>query len=384
MLIHSGRDLLKERASMVQTDAAFPLSPAELSEDFLTRALRDAGLLTTASVTGFETQVVGEGIGFVGLLARIRLRYDRAEPGAPATLVGKFPSPNEGARQTAAIFGVYAREVGFYQDLGPQCVIGTPKCYYAAVTPDNSGFLLLLEDLDDGRFGDQVAGCTPDEARRILHEAARLHAQWWNNPALDNCAWLQKGTDVVRGAILAAYDLTWPVFLERFRAELTPRAIELGPELGRWMLTQLDTYETRPTYTFGHSDYRVDNIYFPAASGSAPVALDWQGSLRIWSGAYDVAYFLGTGLPTADLRAHGEALMRGYYDDLVALGVTDYPFAQYREDCRVSLLMAFAIIGVIAGGTLDMVNDRAVALFKSFFSRLCAAIEDDKAWDLVQ
>jgi hypothetical protein len=97
-----------------------------------------------------------------------------------------------------------------------------------------------------------------------------------------------------------------------------------------------------------------------------------------------VAYFLGTGLPTADLRAHGEALMRGYYDDLVALGVTDYPFAQYREDCRVSLLMAFAIIGVIAGGTLDMVNDRAVALFKSFFSRLCAAIEDDKAWDLVQ
>lgn len=371
---------------MTTTETAFPLSPSALTTEWLTQTLRDGGHLTTARVTGFDTQVVGEGVGFVGLLARIRLQYDQHEAGAPASLVGKFPSPNAGARQTAAIFGVYAREVGFYQTLGDQAAIGTPRCYYAAITPDASGFMLLLEDLDHGRFGDQVAGCTPDEARLILGELARLHAQWWNNPKLDeDNPWLQKGTDVVRGSIHAAYALTWPVFLERFRRELSPRAIEDGPTLGEKLLPMLDEYEQRPTFTFGHSDFRVDNIFFPDAGDERKiVVVDWQGSLRIWSGAYDVAYFLGTGLNIEDRRAHGEAIVRSYHEALVGFGVRDYSYEQLDADCRAGLLMAFVIIGVIAGGTLDMVNERAVALFKSFFTRLLAAIEDAHAWDLAR
>lgn len=369
---------------MTTIETAFPLSPAELSTAWLTETLRRAGLVSTARVTGFDTEVVGEGVGFVGLLVRIRLQYDHDEAGAPSSLVAKFPSPNEGARQTAAIFGVYAREVGFYQTLAEPSVIGTPRCYYAAVTADASGFMLLMEDLNNGRFGDQVAGCTVDEARLILGEAARLHAQWWNNPRLDDHAWLQNGTDIVRGSIHAAYALTWPVFVERFKNDLTPRALAEGPTLGEKLLPMLDEYENRPTFTFGHSDFRVDNIFFPGPGDERPlVVLDWQGSLRIWSGAYDVAYFLGTGLSVPDRRAHGDELIRGYHEALVGLGVHDYSYEQLAADCRAGLLMAFVIIGVIAGGTLDMVNDRAVALFKSFFARLLAAIEDAHAWELV-
>ena len=343
------------------------------------------GHLTTARVTGFDTEVVGEGIGFVGQLARIRLHYDREEPGAPSSLVGKFPSPNEGARQTAALFGVYAREVGFYQDLGGRVALGTPRCYYAELTPDASGFLLLMEDLDNGRFGDQVAGCSLEEARLILGELARLHAQWWNNPQLDGLAWIRNGTEIVRASIEAAYAAIWPVFLERFRDELTPHALEYGPTLGETVLRLMAQYENRPTFTFTHSDFRVDNIFFPAAGDERRLAVvDWQGSLRAWSGAYDVAYFLGTGLHPEDLRTQGEDLIRGYHQALLQHGVEDYPYEQLDEECRTGLLIAFAVIGVIAGGMLDMVNDRAVQLFKSFFSRLLAAIEDAHAWDLAR
>ncbi len=65
-------------------------------------------------------------------------------------------------------------------------------------------------------------------------------------------------------------------------------------------------------------------------------------------------------------------------------GVEEYPYEQLDEECRAGLLIAFAVIGVIAGGMLDMVNDRAVQLFKSFFTRLLTAIEDAHAWDLAR
>ncbi|MGI8551127.1 MAG: hypothetical protein ACR2PL_10155 [Dehalococcoidia bacterium] len=368
---------------MTNAGVDFPLAPSELTAEWLTRVLREGGRLSTARVTSFATRVVGEGVGFVGQLARIRLQYDRPEAAAPSSLVGKFPSPNEGARQTAAIFGVYAREVGFYQDLGDTVVMGTPRCYYAAITLDRSGFLLLLEDLDNGRFGDQVTGCSPAEARLILAELAKLHAQWWNSPTLEGFPWMTKGTDLVRGTIQAAYAATWPVFLERFREELTPRALEHSPALGQRLLPLLDRYDQRTYFTFAHSDFRLDNIFFPAAGEERRiVVVDWQGSLRAWSGAYDVAYFLGTSITTEALRAHRTELIQGYHQALESLGVGDYPYDQFYQDCREGLLFAFAIIGVIAGGMLDIVNERAVDLYKSFFSRLLAAIEDENAWEL--
>ena len=57
---------------MTTVRTSIPQSPEELTTDWLTAALRQGGHLNEARVTGFETEVVGQGVGFVGLLARIK------------------------------------------------------------------------------------------------------------------------------------------------------------------------------------------------------------------------------------------------------------------------------------------------------------------------
>src|SRR5436309_14824833 len=72
-----------------------PAGPAELTPDWLTWALRETGTIGNCSVTSFEYEVIGEGVGLLGQLARVRLQYDKPEAGAPASPVGKFPAAGQ-------------------------------------------------------------------------------------------------------------------------------------------------------------------------------------------------------------------------------------------------------------------------------------------------
>ena len=156
--------------------------------------------------------------------------------------------------------------------------------------------------------------------------------------------------------------------------------IEHGPHCGKRALELLDRNATRTTFTLRHSDYRVDNLFFGASERRPLVVVDWQGALRGWSGAYGGIYLLCTGMPIEDRRSHGAALLSTYYDTLVASGVRDYRLDEFEQDCREALLSAFAIIGVIAGGVLDAVNQRSLDLFRTVADRMIAALDDWDAW----
>jgi hypothetical protein len=71
-------------------DPSIPASPGGLTPEWLTRALRSTGAITDASVTSCRIELLGEGKGFSGQLARIRLSYDGAEASAPASMIAKF------------------------------------------------------------------------------------------------------------------------------------------------------------------------------------------------------------------------------------------------------------------------------------------------------
>ena len=66
-----------------------------LSPGWLTAVLRASGRIRAASVTGVALAPVGNGM--LGLNLRLTLSYDRAEPGAPATLVASFVTAVEGS-----------------------------------------------------------------------------------------------------------------------------------------------------------------------------------------------------------------------------------------------------------------------------------------------
>ena len=120
----------------------------------------------------------------------ISLDYDRAEPGAPRSLIAKFPAAAQENREVAMFFRFYEREVGFYQHIGGKVELRTPRCYFNAFDPSNGDFVLLLEDLAPAVVGDQVAGCTVEHVNLAIRELAKFQATWWRSPELDKLDWM--------------------------------------------------------------------------------------------------------------------------------------------------------------------------------------------------
>ncbi len=156
-------------------------TPESITPEFFTDVLR-AGGHPGVRVAGFEA--VNVGTGQIGRCVRFRLAYAGEAAGAPATLVGKFPSLDPLSSQTGVQLRNYAREVFFYRELAARIPIAKPRCYWAEILGEGPEFALILEDMAPATQGDQLAGCTPEVARAAVCELAKLHAASWMDASL--------------------------------------------------------------------------------------------------------------------------------------------------------------------------------------------------------
>src|SRR5262245_59856951 len=140
---------------MATNSLPIPGAPQELTAAWLTAALRAGGVLRAAAVADFACEPLGGGEGLIGQLARVRLRCDPPEEGAPATLIAKFPSAHAANRAIGMRMGFYEVEGRFYQEIAEDVDLRTARCYFTGVRPETEEFLLLLEDLAPARCGDQ-------------------------------------------------------------------------------------------------------------------------------------------------------------------------------------------------------------------------------------
>ena len=139
--------------------AGLVTDPAEVTAAWLTEALAEAS--GGAAVTGFERERIGTGL--VGQCVRFTL--DLGPPGAgPASVIGKFPSPEPKSRERGRTGGEYLREVRFYQRLAGRAGLRLPRCHLAVLDEATNDFTLLLGDLAPAVPGDQMAGCTVEQA----------------------------------------------------------------------------------------------------------------------------------------------------------------------------------------------------------------------------
>jgi Phosphotransferase enzyme family len=319
---------------------------SEIDSAWLTARLREAGALRQSRVTGFATQNVGNGL--VGTSVRFSLQYDAAEPGAPASVVGKFPSDDPTSRQSGAGMRLYLREVNFYRHIAPTVKIHTPHVYASGFDPGSHDFFLLFEDMAPARGGDQLTGCDVADAATAMVEIAALHGPRWGDPALDALDWLglpQPETERIVQLVAPVAEM----FRERYQAVLEPEVMaavmRLVPLAHRMM------FDVAPARTVVHGDFRLDNLLFDAKGGALKLAtLDWQTVGR-GCGTLDAAYFLGAGLRSWDRAAHEADLMRLYHDALLSFGVAGYVWEQcwhdYRKYCLHGVFMAmFSAISV--------------------------------------
>jgi len=284
---------------------AFPAHPDDITDDWWNAVLGRVPARWRWEPIG--TGQVGDSVRFT---------LDFAEQ-AGVTLAGKFAAADPTSRTTAAMLGLYAKEVRFYRELAPQLAIRTPRIFAAEMAEDGTSFVLLFEDLGPARGGNQLTGCAIDDARAVICQAAALHAPSWNNPAILDCDWLQPDP-AATAQVKALYPSAQAVFRERYRGILEPEFMALCEGLAEHTAASDRTLEK---ISLVHGDFRLDNVLFDIKGGAEPVAvLDWQ-TLTIGNGLTDIGYFLGCGIGDDLRRAHERELLELYCAEMTARGV---------------------------------------------------------------
>lgn len=329
---------------------ATPPEPEGLTPAWLTQALRCGGVLRRASVVALEAGPLGPGQGLTGRLARLRVRYDVEEPGAPGSLIAKFPAGPGPIRELGRMFRLYQREARFYQELAPRAGLPTPRLYWAAETSDGLP-VLLLQDLTEASPGDLLAGCNLARAEHLLGWLARMHAAWWASPELERLPWLPTPNDALVVQFIGSRGPdAWDTFLRRFRRHLPPPLMTLGKRMQR-NPTVLDRLAA-PPLTLVHGDFRLNNLLFAASDGPLLAVLDWQTAVR-GRGPMDVACLFASSLSPADRREAERELLPRYHRALLENGVRGYSFQQCWEDYRLAVINLFSQI-VFLNAVLDM------------------------------
>lgn len=330
---------MERRAYVPQSIAVVP--PEDVTAGWITQALRHNGI--DATVRSLRMDKVGT--GQMAETKRFHLDYaGTAPPGAPKTVVGKFTSATPTSAKSGKEMGFYKSEVMFYRELAHRARILTPTVYVAELAEDN-GFTLLFEDMAPATCGDQMRGCTLEEAKLALAEAAKLHAAFWNDEDLMQQDWLYIPEGAQGFYTTELMEESWEHLKRNYEGWLTPEVMDVCARYVRnhaWWNRPRDLPKT-----FSHNDFRPDNMLFGGASGRVAV-VDWQTSNFLGAGM-DVAYFLGAIFDRETRRAHERDLLRLYHDDLVRYGVEDYSFEQLMRDYAH---YSFAQIAVAVAATL--------------------------------
>ncbi len=354
------------------TEAATP--------SFLTEVLREGGVIgADTSVAEVGHEPIGVGVGIVGQLARLQLRYEGQAQGAPGMVVLKMPSQYPENRAVGDHFNFYEREGRFYQQIGAKLDLRTPRCFWHHIDPASGTFGLLLEDLGARTMISQVEGVGAGRAAEALGALAALHGSWWSSPALDGLEWMPRVDDPINLAAGQQYRDAWPLCVERVGDALPAGAREVGERTQVGFEDLMRTIMAEAPTTICHGDFRVDNLLFDDAAdeGDRVAVIDWQISSR-GPAITDVAYFLCQSMAVDERRRHEEQLVRGWYDRVVdAAGgeLAHCPFETAWDQYQRAVLFT-TVYPVVAAGAMDPANDRGRELVTAMAVRSFSAALD--------
>ena len=341
--------------------------PDVLEPAWLEGIVRHAGF--EAKVSGFEASPVGT--GQMADSYRLRLVYEGDPGGAPETVVIKVPAANATSRQSGAA-GAYQTEVRFYQELSGALAIRTPHCFHADISDENDAFVLVLEDMAPCEQGDQIRGCSVDEAEGALRNLAGLHAPSWDARGLADKDFIRRADAGIAKMMSTVLSVSTETFIERYASRMAEGDAEVlrhfAAHSERWLL------ETPGRQCLVHGDYRLDNLLFATARGGTSVAtVDWQ-TVSLGSPGRDVAYFLGNSLAPEARREHERGLLAVYLEELQRQGVDGYGLDDCFEDYRHGQFQGPLV--TVLGSIAVEVTERGDAMFMAMCSRACQAIRD--------
>jgi hypothetical protein len=310
------------------------------------------------------------GTGQVADSARMRITW--AHPGAgPESLVAKVTSHSEVSRAIAGVTRTYEIEVGFYNDLAPSIGVNAPRSHFAAHDPATGAYCVILDDLDPAVQGDQMRGCSLDEAALALQELPELHAPRWGRDPED-LVWLKARAPEEAEFHSAFLASLMPGFLERYGDRLDDDVIAMAERA----VPKASSPAPSDGATVIHNDFRVDNLMF---GGPRVWVLDWQ-TLAMGDGLLDVSYFLGGSISVEDRRDNEELLVKDYVDEISSRGIDltfDDAWTRYRRHAFAGLVMAI-------GASMNVVRtDRGDDMFIAMANRAGRHVLDLESEELL-
>jgi hypothetical protein len=341
----------------------------DLTSEWTTAVLAQNGIAATVS----RVSTVPVGNGQMGSCYRLFIAYGAGD--GPDRLIVKLPASDPASRAAGQLG--YRCETTFYRTVADRVRLDIPRCYFAAMNASGDGFTLVLEDLAPAEAGDQIAGCSLDQARAAAVNVAGLHAPTWNDSSLRELDWLIPD--------LAAYPEMAAAFLVDATAQFVDR-YEVTPDIAATLRGFADRFVDWATgrpepFALLHSDYRLDNLLFAQSDTPRPVvAVDWQ-VVTVGCPLRDVAFMVATGLPTASRRAGEKGIVEAYHRRLVALGVDGYSAEQCWEDYRYGLFQAPLI--TVLGAFVAQPTARGDRMFTIMAERSSTAITDLDAMSLL-
>ena len=290
--------------------AEFPTHPDEVTACWLEQALG-------VRPESWHWQPIGT--GQVGDSVRFELTI--AEHAGPKSVAAKFPAADETSRNTAAMFGLYRKEVCFYREIAPLLAVRVPHVYASALCEETgSDFVLLFEDLGPARGGDQIAGCTVEDARAAIRQAAAIHAPSWRNETILTTEWLLT-QPAVTAQVRALYPQAQAVWRDRYVDSFEPEFMQLAEQLAARADTVFPAEAAAPV-SLVHGDFRLDNMLFDIRGGKEEIAiLDWQ-TVTLGNPMTDIGYFMGCGIGDALRQEAEDELLALYCSEMAGRGVT--------------------------------------------------------------
>lgn len=334
------------------------------------------GSVLEADVT--EVDVTAIGTGQTGATYRVAATYSTPQPGLPNSFAVKLSAQDDAVRERVALG--YRSEVEFYSRIAHRMRIPVPQSFHSDISADGADVVLLLGDMAPAVQGDQIAGCTEQEARLAVEALAGLHGpSWCDAEWMDLAAIVMPkpgDDDAAKGlgdVSKMAADIVIGRLGERISAEDQETLVAAMSSVTPWLRAE------PKRFALMHGDYRLDNMLFDPDRTRITV-VDWQ-TVGIGLPGRDLAYFTGTSLEPELRSAVERSLVEAYHEALMAYGITDYDADTCWRDYRLGAVQVPLLVAL--GTAFASTTDRGDDMMLAMLSRGCRAIRELDTLELI-
>nr|CRL66863.1 putative aminoglycoside phosphotransferase [Mycolicibacterium komanii] len=322
-------------------------------------------------------EVTPIGTGQTGATYRVAATYGGATD-LPASFAIKLSAQDDAVRERVALG--YRSEVEFYSLIADRMRIPVPRSYYQNISDDGADVVLLLADMAPAVQGDQIAGCSPTEARLAVEALAGLHGPSWCAPEwmdLSAIVMPKPGDAEAAKGMGDVCRMAGDIVIDRLGSSISPEDQET---LSAAMASVTDWLMAEPgRYALMHGDYRLDNMLFDPDRTRITV-VDWQ-TIGIGLPGRDLAYFTATSLEPAVRTEIERDLVERYHRALIGYGVEDYDFDTCWNDYRLGLVQAPLLVAL--GTAFASTTERGDEMMLVMLSRGCQAIRELGTLELI-